>query len=66
MSLEQVLYTATATSTGGREGKSKSSDGVLDIQLTGMSGLELQQQLAAMGTKAYIIFITAHDAGCCE
>ena len=39
---------------------------VLDIQLTGMSGLELQKQLAAMSTKASIIFITAHDAGCCE
>ena len=34
---------------------------VLDIQLTGMSGLGLQQQLAATGTAAPIIFITAHD-----
>ena len=34
---------------------------VLDIQLTGMSGLELQTQLAAMGTTAPVIFITAHD-----
>jgi len=34
---------------------------VLDIQLTGMSGLELQEQLAATGTAAPTIFITAHD-----
>ena len=34
---------------------------VLDIQLTGMSGLDLQTQLAAMGTMAPVIFITAHD-----
>ena len=34
MSIEKVLYTAHATSTGGREGTSKSSDGVLDVKLT--------------------------------
>jgi lipoyl-dependent peroxiredoxin len=34
MALEKVLYTAHATSTGGREGKSKSSDGALDVQLS--------------------------------
>ena len=34
---------------------------VLDVQLTGMSGLDLQNQLAATGTMAPIIFITAHD-----
>ncbi|TAK86905.1 MAG: organic hydroperoxide resistance protein [Aquabacterium sp.] len=33
-SLEKVLYTAHATSTGGRDGRSKSSDGVLDLSLT--------------------------------
>jgi lipoyl-dependent peroxiredoxin len=32
--LEKVIYTATATSTGGREGTSKSSDGTLDVKLT--------------------------------
>lgn len=32
--LEKVLYKATATSTGGREGSSRSSDGVLDLKLT--------------------------------
>jgi FixJ family two-component response regulator len=34
---------------------------VLDVQLTGMSGLELQKRLTAAGTGAPIIFITAHD-----
>ena len=31
---QQILYTAHATSTGGREGTSKSSDGVLELNLT--------------------------------
>ena len=34
MALEKVLYTAHATSTGGREGSSRSSDGVLDVRLS--------------------------------
>ena len=34
---------------------------LLDVQLTGVSGLELQKQLAAAGTPALVIFITAHD-----
>jgi osmotically inducible protein OsmC len=34
MKIEKVLYTAHATSTGGREGTSKSSDNVLDLKLT--------------------------------
>jgi len=34
---------------------------VLDIQLTGMSGLDLQRQLAAAGGAVPIVFITAHD-----
>ncbi len=34
MSIEKVLYTAQATSTGGREGRSISSDQVLDVQLS--------------------------------
>ncbi|WP_077037737.1 organic hydroperoxide resistance protein [Pelomonas sp. KK5] len=32
--LEKVLYTAHATSTGGRDGSSKSSDGNLEVKLT--------------------------------
>jgi FixJ family two-component response regulator len=34
---------------------------VLDIQLGGMSGFELQQRLAAMGGGPPVVFITAHD-----
>ncbi|PPE74686.1 organic hydroperoxide resistance protein [Solimonas fluminis] len=34
MSIAKILYTAEATSTGGREGRSTSSDGVLDLQLS--------------------------------
>ncbi|MBU6437756.1 MAG: organic hydroperoxide resistance protein [Betaproteobacteria bacterium] len=32
--IDKVLYRASATSTGGRSGTSKSSDGVLDLTLT--------------------------------
>jgi FixJ family two-component response regulator len=35
---------------------------VLDIQLGGMSGVELQQQLRKRGDLTPIIFVTAHDA----
>ncbi len=34
MSIEKVLYRSKATSQGGREGTSRSSDGVLDLKLT--------------------------------
>lgn len=34
ITLEKVLYRAQATSTGGRDGHSKSSDGILDVKLT--------------------------------
>ena len=34
MALDKVLYTAHATSTGGREGTSKSSDGALEVRLS--------------------------------
>lgn len=34
MPLEKVLYQAQATSTGGRDGRSVSSDGVLDLRLS--------------------------------
>ena len=34
MSIDKVLYRARAVSSGGREGTSKSSDGVLDLRLT--------------------------------
>lgn len=32
--IEKVLYRATSTSTGGRDGTTKSSDGVIDLKLT--------------------------------
>ena len=34
MSLEKVLYSATATATGGRDGRAVSSDNALDVQLS--------------------------------
>jgi FixJ family two-component response regulator len=34
---------------------------VFDIQLGGMSGIELHRQLAASGSKTPVIYITAHD-----
>ena len=34
MSIEQVIYRASAEATGGRDGRAISSDGVLDIELT--------------------------------
>jgi FixJ family two-component response regulator len=34
---------------------------VLDIQLTGMSGLDLRQRLAAVHDVTPVVFITAHD-----
>lgn len=34
---------------------------ILDIQLGGMSGIELQERLAASGSQTQVIFITAHD-----
>ena len=34
---------------------------VLDVQLGGMSGIELAEHLAATGQRTPIIFITAHD-----
>ncbi|AHY44808.1 organic hydroperoxide resistance protein [Stutzerimonas decontaminans] len=34
MTIEKILYTATATATGGREGRASSSDAALDVQLS--------------------------------
>ena len=34
MTIEKILYTATATATGGREGRASSSDNALDVQLS--------------------------------
>ena len=69
MKLEKVLYTAHATSTGGREGTSKSSDGVLDVKLTtpkelggnGATGTN-PEQLFAAGYSACFIGAMKHVA----
>jgi FixJ family two-component response regulator len=34
---------------------------VLDIQLSGISGIELHRQLQASGSSTPVIFVTAHD-----
>lgn len=34
---------------------------VLDIQMPGMNGLEVQERLASSGNRLPVIFITAHD-----
>lgn len=39
MALEKLLYTAQATATGGRDGKSESSDGRLAVKLSVPKGL---------------------------
>jgi osmotically inducible protein OsmC len=62
MSIEQVLYTATATSTGGRAGTSRSADGVLDLTLTtpkelggdGATGTNPEQLFAAGYSACFI------------
>ena len=62
MKLEKILYTAQATSTGGREGTSKSSDGVLDLTLTtpkemggnGATGTNPEQLFAAGYSACFI------------
>ena len=69
MSIEKVLYTAHATSTGGRAGTSKSPDGVLDLTLTtptelggnGATGTN-PEQLFAAGYSACFIGAMKHVA----
>ncbi len=39
---------------------------LVDVQLTGMSGLELQRRLQAEGSHVPLIFITAHDDPACR
>ncbi|MGJ4729351.1 organic hydroperoxide resistance protein [Luteimonas sp. SDU101] len=34
MAIDQILYSATATATGGRDGRARSDDSVLDVQLS--------------------------------
>ena len=56
---EKVLYTAHATSTGGREGTSKTDDGVLDLKLTTPKGLGGN---GAVGTNPEQLFAAGYSA----
>lgn len=68
--LEQVVYTGTATATGGREGTAKSSDGKLELALStptelggaGGEGTNPEQMFAA-GYSACFIGALKHVAG---
>lgn len=65
-----ALYTATATATGGRDGRAISSDGVLDVKLTtpkelgGQGGAATNpEQLFAAGYSACFIGALKYVAG---
>ena len=67
--LDKVLYTAHATSTGGREGSSRSDNGALDVKLTtpkemggsGAAGTN-PEQLFAAGYSACFLGAMKHVA----
>ncbi len=59
MSPEKILYTAHATSTGGRAGSSKSPDGALNVTLT--TPKELGGD-GAMGTNPEQLFAAGYSA----
>ena len=69
MKIEKILYTAHATSTGGREGSSKTPDGALDVKLTtpkqlggnGAAGTN-PEQLFAAGYSACFLGALKHVA----
>jgi osmotically inducible protein OsmC len=70
MSIEKILYTATATATGGRDGRAISSDQVLDVPLTtpkelgGAGGLGTNpEQLFAAGYSACFLGALKYVAG---
>lgn len=62
MSIEQVLYRAQATATGGREGSAASADGALNVRLTtpkelggnGAAGTNPEQLFAAGYSACFI------------
>ena len=56
---ETILYTAHATSTGGREGSSKTDDGVLDVKLTTPKALGGN---GAVGTNPEQLFAAGYSA----
>ena len=69
MKPEKILYTAHATSTGGRDGSSKTDDGILDVKLTTPKGLggngapgTNPEQLFAAGYSACFIGAMKHVA----
>ena len=71
MALDKVLYTATATATGGRTGTAKSSDGVLEVNLStpkelggaGGPGTNPEQLFAAGYSACFIGAIKAVASG---
>jgi lipoyl-dependent peroxiredoxin len=66
--VEKVLYTANTHTTGGREGRSVSSDGLLDIlldkpkEMGGKAGATNPEQLFAAGYSACFIGALKHVA----
>lgn len=70
MSIEKILYTATAIATGGREGRATSSDRVVDVQLStprelgGAGGAGTNpEQLFAAGYSACFLGALKYVAG---
>lgn len=67
--LDKVLYTAKAHTTGGRDGRSVTDDGLLDVKLTppkelgGMGGATNPEQLFAAGYSACFMGAMKHVAG---
>lgn len=67
--LEKVVYTAKAHTTGGREGRSTSDDGLLDVKLSppkamgGGGGATNPEQLFAAGYSACFMGALKHVAG---
>jgi Ohr subfamily peroxiredoxin len=67
--LDQVLYTAKAHTTGGREGRSVTDDGLLDVKLApppalgGKGGATNPEQLFAAGYSACFMGALKHVAG---
>jgi len=71
MALDKVLYTATATATGGRTGTAKSSDGALEVNLAtpremggaGGAGTNPEQLFAAGYSACFIGAMKAVASG---
>lgn len=67
--LEKIIYTAKAHTTGGREGRSVTDDGLLDVKLAppkelgGKGGATNPEQLFAAGYSACFMGALKHVAG---